>query len=227
MLIIKKIFFFRIIIMEKNPKLKKTTEVHSGKWVRFLLADYENRGKLIQNYEYCERVTRVGEVDGVIIVGIVSYPESKANNQIVLIANYRVTANSYVLEFPAGLVDESGKEISEATRELEEETGYIPEKIISIVELQAIPQISNMTYAEPSITNENEKFVLLEINGDKEANKQRQQKLEEAEDIIVHLLEFNENFLSNLIELAKKHGYQIESKLYTFALGYTLGKSKL
>ena len=85
--------------------------------------DFNCRGKTIQNYEMVERTTRKEglEYDGVDVIAIIKHKEQY--NQLVLIANYRPPVDSFVLEFPAGLMDD--KDLKDnALRELKEETGY-------------------------------------------------------------------------------------------------------
>lgn len=52
------------------------------------------------------------------------------DNNVVLIKNFRVPLERYVIELPAGLLDKQGESKEEAIhRELMEETGYAAEKI--------------------------------------------------------------------------------------------------
>lgn len=87
---------------------------------------------MIKNYEYCERTTRKGEADGVEVIGIIKYPESKQTDKIVIIANYRPPVDQYVLEMPAGLCDNENDYLTDGLRELEEETGFIGEKVLKV-----------------------------------------------------------------------------------------------
>lgn len=51
------------------------------------------------------------------------------NNKVVLIKNFRIPLEKYVIEMPAGLLDREGESNEEAVRrELLEETGYTAEK---------------------------------------------------------------------------------------------------
>ncbi len=53
----------------------------------------------------------------------------------------------------------------------------------------------------------------------KSENPNPKQKLEEEENIVVHLLDFDENFLENIEELAKKNNYVIIDKLRFLGMG--------
>lgn len=85
--------------------------------------DYNNQGQECKNYEVVERTTRKPGVDfdGVDIFATLhkkNYPK-----QILIIACYRPPVDKYVLEFPAGLMDDEDL-FGNALRELKEETGY-------------------------------------------------------------------------------------------------------
>ena len=51
-------------------------------------------------------------------------------DQVIAIEQYRYTLDKWLLEFPAGSIDDCESSETAAKRELEEETGYIPEKLI-------------------------------------------------------------------------------------------------
>jgi len=210
----------------KSQKAKNTGRVQafSGKWLRFLLADYQNKEVTVKGYEYVERTTRKGEFDGITIIGIVKYPNTNRKDKLILIGNYRPPIDKYVIEFPAGLVDSADDCFTDAVRELKEETGFVPEKILNIIDSKKIPQVSPIVYSEPSVTNENEKIIILQIDGENELNKNTKQELEETENINVHLVDLDEKLLESISKLAKENDYVIETKVYTFALGISLGK---
>lgn len=63
---------------------------------------------------------------------VVVFPITKDNN-IVLIKNFRIPLEKYIIEPPAGLLDTDDENIEEAVRrELLEETGYTAEKIYQL-----------------------------------------------------------------------------------------------
>jgi ADP-ribose pyrophosphatase len=82
-----------------------------------------------------EFVGRVGGISAAVIVAIDA-------GHVILVEQYRVPLQKRCLELPAGLVgDESAGESVEASaaRELEEETGYRPERIETIGTFQSSP----------------------------------------------------------------------------------------
>ncbi len=76
-----------------------------------------------------ERTTRKPglDFDGVDVMAIIKSSVKKP--QFILIANYRAPVDKYVLEFPAGLMDNEHLE-ENAMRELKEETGYVGKKVL-------------------------------------------------------------------------------------------------
>ena len=87
---------------------------------RFIQA--RKRGK----WEY---VSRVGDVTAAVILAI------DADDHVILIEQYRVPVSAPCIELPAGLVgdEQAGEDIAvAAARELEEETGYRAERMVSL-----------------------------------------------------------------------------------------------
>lgn len=87
---------------------------------RFIQA--RKRGK----WEY---VSRVGEVSAAVILAV------DAEDHVILIEQYRVPVGANCIELPAGLVgdEQANEDIADAaTRELEEETGYRAERMVSL-----------------------------------------------------------------------------------------------
>lgn len=95
-----------------------------------------------------------------------------ADNQVVLIEQYRHAIGRNTYEFPGGTMDPKGGELPEqaALRELVEETGYVPEEIRYIGKHRPNPAIQN---------NYLHTFVALGCQ------KMQEQKLDPFEDIHV------------------------------------------
>jgi len=64
-------------------------------------------------------------------------------HRVCLIRNFRIAVNDWLIELPAGTREEGEPVEETARRELEEETGYRPEKIESIHEFWMSPGILN------------------------------------------------------------------------------------
>ncbi|MBF7097137.1 NUDIX hydrolase [Alkalibacter mobilis] len=65
------------------------------------------------------------------------------NNKVVMIRQYRKPVDLDLLEIPAGKIDEGELPEACAVRELEEETGFIPRKLIKLGEIYTSPGFSN------------------------------------------------------------------------------------
>lgn len=62
------------------------------------------------------------------------------DKEVILEKNYRIPAEDYIIELPAGLLDKKGErpEVA-AKRELLEETGYLAQKLIPIYDYYLVP----------------------------------------------------------------------------------------
>ena len=80
---------------------------------------------LIDGIEY--PYTYVINKDSVCIIPVIG-------NQVVVIEQYRYTLDEWMLEFPAGAIDDGESSEEAAKRELEEDTGYVSDKLIYLGE---------------------------------------------------------------------------------------------
>ncbi|MFA5879536.1 MAG: NUDIX hydrolase, partial [Candidatus Margulisiibacteriota bacterium] len=72
------------------------------------------------------------------------------NKKMVLIKQYRKAVEEILFEIPAGLLNEEEIPIEAAKRELKEETGYVADKLIPLINV----------YASPGFTDEYMHFFL-------------------------------------------------------------------
>lgn len=110
------------------PKIEKITPFTANPHLNLYDMDVESKTGRRSHYYLASRAktkeelkinTRVNTPDGVIIFSL--YGEAK--DKVVLVRQYRYTIDSYIYEFPAGLV-EPGEDFKEAAvREMKEETG--------------------------------------------------------------------------------------------------------
>ena len=191
---------------------------HAGEWLDFKTVTLKVNEKTIRNYEYIERSAKKKgnkTIDGVSILPIITYSSIKTK-KIIIEANFRPPVNSYVLELPGGLTEIDGG-VKDAIRELKEETGYIG-KESNFQKSHKFPSV----YFDPWKSTETGKFIIIDVDGDDEQNKNPLQNLEETEEIIVYLFDLDNNLLKGLEELAEKKKYLINDQLYSFALGLAM-----
>jgi len=96
-----------------------------GKYLRFVLASYVDSSGVTREWELFERINCCG------IVAIVPVTDER---NVLLIRQFRPPLNGYVIEFPAGLNDKGDSLPEAARRELLEETGYVSEDMVPLVE---------------------------------------------------------------------------------------------
>lgn len=97
------------------------------------------------------------------------------NNKILLIKQLRPVINKRIWELPAGLVDKNEKPADAAKRELEEETGFKPQKLVKLGEM----------YSSPGFTDEKTTLFLA-----KDFIK-TEQKLDKDEEIEIAIFSFD------------------------------------
>jgi len=111
--------------MSRIKKVKKLTD---NPYLNLYELNGENRKGGNVNYYIASRVKEEKEMkiytkdlkpDGVIIYSL--YGEKR--DRVVLVRQYRFSIDSYIYEFPAGLVDEGEDYHMAGTREMKEETG--------------------------------------------------------------------------------------------------------
>ncbi|HJO95861.1 MAG TPA: NUDIX hydrolase [Victivallales bacterium] len=177
------------------PKILKKETKFEGKWLRFEEITYEDSKNRIRKWENVNRTTN-GAV--VIIAKIIQ------SNKFILIRQYRPPIDNYIIEFPAGLIDEGEELTTTALRELMEETGY----------KGYVKEISEPVYSSPGLSDESLSLVFVEVDGSLVENKNPKQKIEPTEDIEVILVEADN--LNEFISDKIKSGDYIDAKLMTF-----------
>jgi ADP-ribose pyrophosphatase len=139
-----------------------------------------------------EYVSRTRDVSAAVILAI-------HEGQVILVEQHRVPVGGPCIELPAGLVgdDQEGEAIeSAAARELEEETGYRPERVVSLGKFYASPGMSA------------EYFTLVRAEG---LTRVSDGGGVEGEDIIVHHVPLGE--IPAFLQAKRAEGYEVDVKL--------------
>ena len=147
-----------------------------------------------------EYVSRTRDISAAVILAV-------HDGEVILVEQYRVPIGAHCLELPAGLVgdDQEGEEIEQAAiRELEEETGWLAERMVNL----------GKYYSSSGMSSEG--FTLLRAEG---LTRVGEGGGVEGEDIIVHHVKLAD--LPAFIAEKRSQGYAMDAKLLVL-LGSTL-----
>ena len=154
--------------------------------------------KKLGSWEY---VSRTRDVTAAVILAV-------HEGEVILVEQHRVPVGGPCIELPAGLVgDEEEGETLEiaAARELEEETGYRPERIVPLGKFYASPGMSA------------EYFTLVRAEG---LTKVSDGGGVHGEDIIVHKVKLAD--VPDFVERKRAEGYEVDVKLLLLLAGALL-----
>lgn len=118
-----------ILNRENSPYKVVNSEVHNIGRITVVKETFLIDGK---EYPYTYVINR----DSVCIIPVIG-------DQVIAIEQYRYTLDKWMLEFPAGSIDDDESREAAAKRELEEETGYISDKLIYMGEYYVNQGISS------------------------------------------------------------------------------------
>ncbi|GBG29347.1 ADP-sugar pyrophosphatase [Hondaea fermentalgiana] len=165
-----------------SAKLLKTEPVQPEgfKWVQLAKLTYEDAEGKERQWEMSMRSTRKGDVDGVAVVCRLLKKGEKPKT--VLVSQFRPPANAYVLEVPAGLVDEGETAEQAAIRELKEETGFTATRVT---------HVSPIVLSDPGVSGDTMQYVTVEVDLDAEENLNPKANPEEGEHIDIHIVEID------------------------------------
>ena len=187
-------------------KITNVKTLKSGKWLIFKEIYYYDKNGRQQSWE---TVNRQSDNGAVAII-----PIFKQSRDILFVKQYRVPADAYVYEFPAGLIDAGATPEMTALRELYEETGYTG-KIIRM-----FPPCFNT----PGLSSETTHIAFVEIDEELTENQNPTPALEHTEDITTERIAVN-NLAEFLVQ--NKAIVKIDSKLCCFALGVSYSYEQL
>lgn len=192
--------------MEFECKIIESEIIETGKWLCLKRIFYSDARGISRTWESAERL----KCDGAVVLIAFLRP----SDRILLIRQYRPPTASYVIEFPAGLIDEGETAEAAAERELFEETGYRG-KII---------RLYPPSFNSPGLSGETVQIARVEIDETEDFNFSVRQSLDEAEDIEVIPVKINE--INAFLEDAAARGDSIDSKLEAFAISRERGAGK-
>ncbi len=169
-----------------------------GRWSNLVEFSYEDEKKQIRKWE---GLHRKNNAEAVIIIA-----KMEPSERHIIIRQFRPPTNSYILEFPAGLVDMGETHEQTAIRELSEETGYVGE----------VEKISPMLYSSPGILSEAVSFVNMQVDENLPDNQRPKARNEPGEFITVFKKSVDE--ISKFFNQEISRGAKFDVKLYSYFL---------
>ena len=172
--------------------------LYQGRWSNLVEFSYEDEKKQIRKWE---GLHRKNNAEAVIIIA-----KMKPSDRYIIIRQFRPPTNSYILEFPAGLVDSGETREQTATRELSEETGYFGE----------VEKISPRLYSSPGILSEAVSFAHIQVDENLPDNQRPTAQNEPGEFITVFKKSVDE--ISKFFNQESSRGVKFDVKLYSYFL---------
>lgn len=177
------------------------------KWIGLEKLTFQDPNGQQREWDSAVRMTRSsGGVDAIGMLTILKYPDSRSD-EVVLQKQFRPPVGGVCIEMPAGLIDANETIEEAATRELQEETGYVG-KIVS-----KTPIIFN----DPGFSNTNLSLLTVEVDMSLPENINPQSKLEENEFIECFNVPLKD-FAQKMVELDSQ-GYKLDARIQNVAEG--------
>lgn len=180
----------------QTPQITGKETIGSGNWLRLNNIYYTDPDGKERVWEAAERTTNGA-------VGMFAW--LRPSNRLILVRQFRVPVNAYVIECPAGLIDPNEDPQVTAIRELYEETGYHG----------TINKIFPNSVSSPGLSSEGIQLLTMEVDELATANQDPQPQLEESEFIETVLVKAEE--LMDYITARVEAGDLVDSKVLVYA----------
>jgi ADP-ribose pyrophosphatase len=184
-----------------------------AKWITLKKIKYIDQDGIERVWESAERKTRKSTgVDAVAVFAVIRSKTNAFPVSTIIIEQYRPPVGKYVIELPAGLIDEGETAAQAAIRELLEETGYTAQEVL---------QVSPVVFSDPGMTNANMHLVVLGVDLEDELTRP-ESKLDPGEHIVTKVVEVKN--LNAQLEDYNKKGFVVDARLSHLASGMELAK---
>ncbi len=189
--------------VDQNKEYRRSIEVSGrGKWLQLSTVKYMASDGREHDWECADRVMSNGAV--------VIIPLLKSSNEVILVRQYRPPADRFIIEFPAGLIDDGETAAITAKRELLEETGYHGSVI----------NISCNTYNSPGMSGERTEIAMVEIDEAFHRDHPPVPQMAGTENIETFVV--RQDKLLDFIKQSQALGDGIDSKVMAFAIATKL-----
>jgi 8-oxo-dGTP pyrophosphatase MutT (NUDIX family) len=176
--------------------------IGEGKWVYIEEVRYVDRSGVERTWETAGRISGTGAV--VIIASV------KQTRELFLVRQFRPPLGKYVIEFPAGLIDDGEPPETTAVRELREETGYVGEVV----------DVTPRSASSPGMSGETLFLVRMEVDECSDDNLRPETDFDDSEDI--ETFRVSPGALRDFLADRSSAGDSIDAKLAAFSLGFEL-----
>lgn len=181
------------------PRIKSSQEIGRGKWLVLKDLSYIDQAGDGRRWE---SVSRVGERGAVAMVATL-----RPSRSLILTRQYRPAVDGFVIEFPAGLIDDGETAEAAAVRELAEETGFHGR----------VDHVLPAAHSSPGLTGEWVAIAMMTVDGMAPANLSPCPRMEASEFIETFIVP-KDGLMDFIIE-REALGDRLESKILSFAIG--------
>jgi len=198
-----------------SPKIISVEDLPTSeaKWITLKTLKWTDPDGKERLWECAERKTRGSSgIDAVAVLAMICSKTNAFPLSTVVIEQYRPPIDKFIIELPAGLIDDGETAEMAAIRELEEETGFIAQNIL---------ESSPVIVSDPGMTNANMKFVIVGVTLDDKMETPAA-KLDAGEFIVTRVVEISK--LDQELKAYDKKGFVVDAKLSHFASGYEMAQ---
>ena len=181
-----------------KPQLISVNQLNKQSHTAYYDLLYQHANGMTQHYQMLSRNTNLNKdnlgKNNIDAITMLIYRKTVQNiNEYLIIKEFRLPINNFVLSFPAGLVEKNEDIKSAAIREIKEETGIICNQYTKF-------DFQRPILSSPGITDELGQIVIVELDGSETFG---QKELEDTEIISTKWMTYNE--INNVLDNEQIH----------------------